>query len=299
MATAGGTARPARFGPPPPGWCCWGTGWPATKSRCDRPRDLPPGELSGLPQEAGLVGLDHQQVGGVLVGGQPVGVLALGVQRVGGDHHAVQVQAAQQWLEGGDLVAVGSTPRWARTAPLAWAIAASRWTGGREWAPLPRRVLPSTVPACRQGPAAAGGLAAGGCWLANQAPTAWSSASGSMRASTRRTVASPGGLRVRVRGWRQTPSAASTPAGASAAHSPIAASDLAPASTAATATASTVTNASRRPRRQRGSAIWVRASSRLRHWSGASTAGAAGCWAAAEIGHDELAGTVVRSGRGL
>ena len=33
MATAGGTARPARFGPPPPGWCCWATGWPATRSR--------------------------------------------------------------------------------------------------------------------------------------------------------------------------------------------------------------------------------------------------------------------------
>jgi hypothetical protein len=67
--------------------------------------DLPPGEPSELPQEAGPVGLDHQQVGGVLVGDQPVGVLALGVQGVGGDPHAVQVQAGQQWLEGGDLVA--------------------------------------------------------------------------------------------------------------------------------------------------------------------------------------------------
>jgi Transposase len=27
------TARPAPFGPRPRGWCCWGTGWPATRSR--------------------------------------------------------------------------------------------------------------------------------------------------------------------------------------------------------------------------------------------------------------------------
>jgi hypothetical protein len=27
----------------------------------------------------------------------------MGVQRVGGDHHASQVQAGQQWLEGGNL----------------------------------------------------------------------------------------------------------------------------------------------------------------------------------------------------
>jgi hypothetical protein len=47
-------------------------------------------------------------------------------------------------------------------------------------------------------------------------------------------------------------------AGASLAHSPIAASDLAPVSTAATATASTVARVWRRPRRWRGSAISAR-----------------------------------------
>jgi hypothetical protein len=54
------------------------------------------------------------------------------------------------------------------------------------------------------------------------------------------------------------PSAASTWSGASLVHSPIAASDLAPASTAAIATASTAVSVCRRPRRWRGSAIWAR-----------------------------------------
>jgi hypothetical protein len=104
----------------------------------------------------------------------------------------------------------------------------------------------------------AGQPGAGGCWLASQALMVRSSASASMRASTRRTVASPGGLKVPVHGSRRTPSAASTWPGASAAHSPIAASDLAPVSTAATATASTVVRVWRRPRRWRGSAISAR-----------------------------------------
>jgi hypothetical protein len=44
------------------------------------------------------------------------------------------------------------------------------------------------------------GLAAGGCWTASQAPMARSRASASMRASTGRTVASPGGCQAPVRG---------------------------------------------------------------------------------------------------
>ena len=58
--------------------------------------------------------------------------------------------------------------------------------------------------------------------------------------------------RVPVHGSRWTPSAACTWSGASLVHSPIAASDLAPASTAATATASIVASVCRRPRRWRG-----------------------------------------------
>jgi hypothetical protein len=41
---------------------------------------------------------------GVLVGHQELGGVAFGVQRVGGDGHAGQVQAGQQWLEAGDLL---------------------------------------------------------------------------------------------------------------------------------------------------------------------------------------------------
>jgi hypothetical protein len=107
-----------------------------------------------------------------------------------------------------------------------------------------------------------------------------------------------GGLKAPVSGSRRVPSAASTWSGASAAHSPIAASDLAPANTAQTATASTAPSARRRPRRRRGSGNWARSASRLRHWSLASAAGAT-AWAAAGIGDDEQAGKAVRSGHGI
>jgi hypothetical protein len=54
--------------------------------------------------QGGLVGLHDQQVGGVLGGDQPVGVLALGVERVGGDHGVGEVQLVEQRPEPGDLV---------------------------------------------------------------------------------------------------------------------------------------------------------------------------------------------------
>ena len=178
---------------------------------------------------------------------------------------------------------------------MVWSIAASRWTCGLGWWPLPRRVLPSTATARRHGRGIGDGGVGGGCWAASHAPMARSSASASIRVSTRRTVASPGGRQTPRSGSRRTPSAASTWSGASLAHSPIAASDLAPVSTAATATASTVVSACRRPRRWCGSASWARSSSRLRDCSGASVAGAGSCWAAG-MGDDERAATVVRSG---
>jgi len=70
-------------------------------------RDLAPGQGGELVVEAGLVGFDDQQVGGVLVGDQPVGVLTLGVHGVGGQDPPGQVQALQQWLEPGDFVGLG------------------------------------------------------------------------------------------------------------------------------------------------------------------------------------------------
>jgi hypothetical protein len=54
-----------------------------------------------------LVGLDDQQVGGVLFGDQPVGMLALSVHGVGGDDLAGQVQVLQERLEPSDLVGLG------------------------------------------------------------------------------------------------------------------------------------------------------------------------------------------------
>jgi hypothetical protein len=217
-------------------------------------RDVAPGQGGQLVVQGGLVGLDDQDVGGVLSVDQPVGVLALGVHGVGGHHPSGKVQALQQGPELGDLVAGG----------VHVGLGQDRTAGvvhrGEQ---VDRRALVVAAAAqglavdrdpCRhgRGVGGGGGLAAGGCWLASQAPIARSSASASMRARTRRTVASPGGLKARVRRSRRTPSAASTWPGASAAHSPIAARELAPVSTATTATASTVANACRRPRRWRG-----------------------------------------------
>jgi len=70
-------------------------------------RDIAPRQGGELMVEAGLVGLDDQDVRGVFVGDQPVGMLALGVHGVGGDDPAGQVQAVQQWPEPGDLVGLG------------------------------------------------------------------------------------------------------------------------------------------------------------------------------------------------
>jgi hypothetical protein len=237
--------------------------------------DLLPGQELELVVQRGLVAFDDQQVGGVLVGDQPVGVLTLGVHGVGGDDPSGQVQAVQQRPEPGDLIGLGVDVDLSQDG-----------TAGVLHRRQQVHRCGVVVAAAAQGLAVdgdclppwagdGGGVAGGGCCLASQAPMARSSASASMRASTRRTVASSGGLGAPVQGSRRIPSAARTWPGASAAHSPIAASDLAPANTATTATPSTTARVCRRPRRWRGSASWARWSSRLRHWSGASVAGAA------------------------
>ena len=65
--------------------------------------DVVPGQGGAAVQQRGLVGLDHEQVVGLLAGDQELGTSGVGVQRIGGDHHPVKVQAAKQWLEAGDL----------------------------------------------------------------------------------------------------------------------------------------------------------------------------------------------------
>jgi len=64
--------------------------------------DLAPGQGGQLVQGT-RVGPDEQDVGGVLQADQPVGVLALGVQRVGGHHLSgkVQLGAGRNWASAG------------------------------------------------------------------------------------------------------------------------------------------------------------------------------------------------------
>jgi hypothetical protein len=69
--------------------------------------ELLPGQELELVVQRGLVAFDDQQVGGVLVGDQPVGVLTLGVHGVGGDDPSGQVQVFQQRPEPGDLIGLG------------------------------------------------------------------------------------------------------------------------------------------------------------------------------------------------
>ena len=57
--------------------------------------------------QRGLVGLHDQQIRGVLVGDQPLGVLTLGVERIGGNDGVGEVQVVQQRPEPGDLVGGG------------------------------------------------------------------------------------------------------------------------------------------------------------------------------------------------
>src|SRR6266540_1616460 len=161
------------------------------------------------------------------------------------------------WNPGISLVLV-STSTWARTPRLVWSIAASRWTCGLPWWPLPRRVLPSTATACRHG--RGGGDGGGGWWwLLGSQPGADGTVqrvgvdAGQDPAHGRLARWPPGAGQVAAH-----PERGQHLAGASLAHSPIAARDLAPVSTAATATASTVASACRRPRRWRGSVIWAR-----------------------------------------
>jgi hypothetical protein len=67
-------------------------------------RDSVPRQFPQRTVQARLVALDHQDVVRFLAGDEVVGVVALGLQRVCGDHRAGQVQRVEQRRELGDLV---------------------------------------------------------------------------------------------------------------------------------------------------------------------------------------------------
>jgi hypothetical protein len=174
---------------------------------------------------------------------QVINVVALGVQCIGGDHHAGQVQAGQgvdQRRERGDLVGLALDVDLARTTRVCWSITASRcragslppsWSVRRE----PRKVLPSTASTRRR---PSGALLVHRPWT--KAPIT-ASRSASTRPSSLRIVDSDGHR-------PSVPSAAATSTGRSATHSPTATNDRAPAATAHTAAVSTTTSPRAEPR---------------------------------------------------
>jgi hypothetical protein len=73
-------------------------------------RDAPPGQVLDLGVQARLVLLHDQDVVRLLFRDKELGVLALGVQRAGGDDAPGQVQRLEQRREPGDLVGLTVRP---------------------------------------------------------------------------------------------------------------------------------------------------------------------------------------------
>jgi hypothetical protein len=67
-------------------------------------RGAVPGQALAAVQQEGLVGLDDEQVVGVVLAHQELGGLGVGLERVGGDYHPGQVEWGQQRLEGRHLL---------------------------------------------------------------------------------------------------------------------------------------------------------------------------------------------------
>jgi hypothetical protein len=63
-----------------------------------------PGQALAAGQQGGLVGLDREQVVGLLAGDQELGGVRMGVECVRRDHRAGEVEPVQQRLERGDLL---------------------------------------------------------------------------------------------------------------------------------------------------------------------------------------------------
>jgi hypothetical protein len=208
-------------------------------------RDLPPRQPGRLGVQAGWLALTTSKSSAPWSTGKAAWSRWVS-RRVGGAHDAGEVQAVKQRLEAGHLTR--------RAADLALGehgavvvVQRRQQVHPGDRGGLSRCVLPSTASTRRGG----GG---GHSRSASQAPMVASTASPSIRASTRRMVASPGTWQRRVSGSPRTPSAVRTGPGASVAHSAIAVTDRAPAATAAALTARTLARGWRRPRRSRGRA---------------------------------------------
>jgi len=100
-------------------WAAWGKPRPATVAALEGAEldaavalvagavqhgDVAPGQRGQLCLQARLVALDDEQVLGLLVGDEELGVLPLGMHRVSGDDHAGKVQTGQQRAGPGELV---------------------------------------------------------------------------------------------------------------------------------------------------------------------------------------------------
>ena len=171
----------------------------STGTRCQ-------GKALAAVQQGGLVGLDHEQVVRLLAGDQELGGLGVGLEGVGGDHDAGEVQWGQQRGEGGDLLgraadlvlgqhrAAGVVHRRQQVHRAAVAV---WWVGAAQRLAVDRHRPP---PAGSAGPGPRSRSA-------SQAPTATASASTSRRARVRRMVASAGtpGGRGRRGGRRARP----------------------------------------------------------------------------------------------
>ena len=202
-----------------------------------------PGQAGAAVQQRGLVGLDREQVVGPLAGDQELGGVGVGVQRIGGDHGASQVQVAQQRDQARDFTRgavdvalgehdTGDMVHRCEQVDLPAVVA----FGAPQRLAVDRDRPPSMLLAGSPGRSRS----------ASHAPITAASAVGSTRARVRRMVVSVGTAQ-----WsgasRRAPNAARTGWGASEAHSAIAAIDRAPVKTAAAAMARIVTKGWRRP----------------------------------------------------
>jgi hypothetical protein len=174
---------------------------------------------------------------------------------------------------------------WASTVPVAWHNPLSRCTRFPAASRAPRSVLPSKAITRRPAIMVVRSHI--------HAPISWSNSFGASRCRQRRMVDSDGIGPV-------TPSRASTPGAASAAHSAIATNERAPASVAASATASTPGSAWRFPRGLRGSGTFAISSSKPSGAAGTSAnspSSGSDSSTRDKVGDDGAAGTAGLPGR--